>query len=171
MPGVGEITVVVPTRHEAQNIERVLMAFRPLTPDVVCELIFVDDSDDDTPDAIDRAGFGYPVPVRCLHRPPEERTGGLAGAVIAGICAATSPLVGILDADLPHPPRALARLAERMAASAEDPAPAHAVSTPMTGFFVARRDAIDFEALQPDDFKQFLDMLVRQDLRNRGVSA
>jgi dolichol-phosphate mannosyltransferase len=58
------------------------------------------------------------VPVRLVHRGPEERQGGLGGAVVAGLRHATGSWVCVMDADLQHPPAIVPRLLE--AAEADD---------------------------------------------------
>ena len=80
------------------RLERVL-------PDLPVEIIFVDDSDDDTPDAI--RAIDSSRAVYLIHRRPEERGGGLGGAVVAGMRAARAPFVCVMDADLQHPPELL----------------------------------------------------------------
>ncbi len=113
------VTIVVPTRHEGPNIDRLLAAIattdgpRPVTaveaPPPV-EVVFVDDSDDDTPAVIDAAGRRSALPVRLIHRPPGARWGGLAGAVTDGLEAARGSVVVVMDADLQHPPAAITEL-------------------------------------------------------------
>lgn len=106
------LTVVVPTRNEADNVEplvsRVASALQPL--DLPWEMLFVDDSDDLTPDRVleaERAGH----PVRLLHRPSPNRVGGLSGAVVLGFeQAAESSIVAVMDGDLQHPPEVLVDL-------------------------------------------------------------
>ncbi|WP_432993157.1 glycosyltransferase [Dactylosporangium sp. CA-233914] len=80
--------------------------------DVPAECIFVDDSDDDTPDAVRAAGAGRGDRVRLLHRPAGQRDGGLGGAVVAGIAAARAPWVIVMDGDLQHPPEAVPAIIE-----------------------------------------------------------
>ena len=80
------------------RLERVL-------PDLPVEIIFVDDSDDETPDAI--RSIDSSRAVYLIHRRPEHRDGGLGGAVVAGIRAARAPFVCVMDADLQHPPELL----------------------------------------------------------------
>ncbi len=106
-----QVTVVVPTRNEAPNIallvERLGAALRKsLGPGVAWELIFVDDSDDDTPEAI-QAQVDAGRPVQLHHRRPGCRPGGLGGAVQDGFAAARGQLVAVMDADLQHPPEIL----------------------------------------------------------------
>ena len=46
------ISVVLPTREEAENVRPLVARLERVLPDLPVEIIFVDDSDDDTPDAI-----------------------------------------------------------------------------------------------------------------------
>ena len=113
--GTLGLSIVVPTKNEAGNVAVLVdrieqaLAWLPLTH-LPAEVIFVDDSDDDTPAAIE--GITASIPVRLIHRPPGERTGGLGGAVVAGISASQAPWVCVMDADLQHPPEALQRLVQ-----------------------------------------------------------
>lgn len=107
-----DLTVVVPTRNEEANIdelvERTSASLRSLG--LEWELLFVDDSDDGTPDRVrEAAGRGYPV--RLLHRPSQERRGGLSGAVSQGFDGiADSSLLAVMDGDLQHRPEVLVGL-------------------------------------------------------------
>ncbi len=102
------VTVVVPTRNEAGNVvvltERVASALAGAPGG--WEALFVDDSDDSTPSVVaSLAASG--APVRLLHRPSGQRTGGLGGAVQEGFAAARGRVIVVMDADLQHPPEAL----------------------------------------------------------------
>ena len=99
------ISVVLPTREEADNVGPLVARLERVLPDLPLEIIFVDDSDDETPDAI--RGIESSRAVYLIHRSPDERRGGLGGAVVAGIGAARAPLVCVMDADLQHPPELL----------------------------------------------------------------
>lgn len=98
------VTVVVPTRDEAANVaplvERLTLAFAAHR--LAWEVLFVDDSDDDTPTAVCRAAEW--APVRLHHRPRGKRHGGLGGAVQDGFAAARGDILAVMDADLQHPP-------------------------------------------------------------------
>ena len=113
------VTVVVPTRNEAGNVsalfERLDAALRPLP----FEVVFVDDSDDDTPHVIAELARREPGRVRLLHRPPERRD-GLGGAVLEGLGVARAPWVCVMDGDLQHPPELVPELLERAAAGDVD---------------------------------------------------
>lgn len=105
------LSVVVPTRDEAQNVEQlVLRTAAALDPSPWSwELVLVDDSDDDTP-ARARALARDGAPVRVLHRQRGERVDGLSGAVSNGFQSAYGQLLAVMDADLQHPPELLPAL-------------------------------------------------------------
>ena len=113
--GVGAgpcvVSVVVPTRNEAPNIELLeqRLAAALASTGGGWELIFVDDSDDSTPQvaaALMRAGR----PVRLVHREKGDRRGGLGGAVQEGFKLARGTVVVVMDADLQHPPEVVPAL-------------------------------------------------------------
>jgi len=81
------------------------------------EIIFVDDSTDDTPDAIEALRGHYRPETILIHRPEQQRGDGLGGAVVRGLRAARAPWVCVMDADLQHPPELLPRM---LAATEED---------------------------------------------------
>ena len=100
-----DTTILVPTYDERGNIGELVRRLGKVLagrPDV--ELLFVDDSSDGTPDAIRDAARTSDLPVRLLHRAAEDRAGGLAGAVAAGLAAARGRYVVVMDGDLQHPP-------------------------------------------------------------------
>jgi len=105
------LTVIVPTRNEKHSIEVLLARLGPAVAPLGAELIFVDDSDDETPDVLAEQARTCPVPIRILHRPPGSRKGGLGSAVVAGARHARGDWVLVMDADLQHPPEAAAVLA------------------------------------------------------------
>jgi dolichol-phosphate mannosyltransferase len=107
-----DLTVVVPTRNEAATVDELAdRTTRALDETGLSfEILFVDDSDDGTPSAVQRARRRG-LPLRLLHRPAAERHDGLAGAVRAGFDDANgSTLLAVIDGDLQHPPEVLPRL-------------------------------------------------------------
>src|SRR6266700_1461458 len=82
--GAPRLSVVVPTRNEAHNIELLLGRLGPAVAALDAELVVVDDSDDQTCAVLAEAAMDCEVPVRLLHRSPGHRAGGLGSAVIAG---------------------------------------------------------------------------------------
>lgn len=99
----GAVTLVVPTFNESANIRELLRQIGESVPSrLPCEVVFVDDSTDDTPDVIREAAREHPFPVTVLHR--EQPEGGLGGAVVEGLRAATSEWIVVMDGDCQHPP-------------------------------------------------------------------
>jgi dolichol-phosphate mannosyltransferase len=107
----ARLTVVVPLRNEEGNVELLLDRLAPAVAPLQAEIIFVDDSDDHTPDALAVHARRCTVPVRLLHRDPDSRKGGLSSAVIAGARHALGEWVLVMDGDLQHPPETAAILA------------------------------------------------------------
>ncbi len=103
VPEPGAVTIVVPTFNESANVRQLLHRITEAVPArLPCEVVFVDDSTDDTPDVIRKAATDCPYPVTVLHR--EEAVGGLGGAVVEGVKAAASDWVVVMDGDCQHPP-------------------------------------------------------------------
>lgn len=107
-PLLPAVTVIVPTRNEAENIRPLLARLLPQLPPG-SEVLFVDDSDDDTPARVREIAAETPA-IRLIHRPPGTRDGGLGGAVLAGLRASRCDWVAVMDADLQHPPELVPRL-------------------------------------------------------------
>ncbi|WP_055492285.1 glycosyltransferase family 2 protein [Streptomyces sp. TP-A0356] len=103
VPEPGAVTIVVPTYNESGNIRELLRRITESVPArLPCEVVFVDDSTDDTPDVISREAQDCPFPVTVLHR--DEPADGLGGAVVEGMKAAGSDWIVVMDGDLQHPP-------------------------------------------------------------------
>ncbi|MQY35111.1 Undecaprenyl-phosphate 4-deoxy-4-formamido-L-arabinose transferase [Streptomyces sp. RB17] len=103
VPEPGAVTLVVPTFNESANIRQLLHRITESVPArLPCEVLFVDDSTDDTPEVIRAAAQDCPFPVAVVHR--EEPVGGLGGAVVEGLRAATSEWIVVMDGDCQHPP-------------------------------------------------------------------
>ena len=91
-------------------MSELLVRLGRLPAGVLGEVIFVDDSDDDTPAAIAYLAPSFDFQVAVVHREPGERLGGLSGAVIEGFRRARGAWLGVMDADLQHPPEVVADL-------------------------------------------------------------
>lgn len=108
-PTSPTISIIVPTRNEAANIRPLLMRLAAAMAGVAVEVFFVDDSSDDTVAEIKAAAAELALTVRWLVRPPAERD-GLSGAVVAGLQRVSGDWVGVMDADLQHPPEMMRQL-------------------------------------------------------------
>lgn len=100
-----ELSIIVPTRNESGNIFKLLESLETAFINRSIEVIFVDDSTDDTPQVVESSVNNFPnLHVKLIHRLPSQRTGGLGGAVIAGVKVAQSEFTCVMDGDLQHPP-------------------------------------------------------------------
>jgi len=104
------VSIVIPTRNEAENVERLVTRIEQATAGVSTEVVFVDDSADDTPAIVSEVSRQSPLPISLIHRPPGRRSNGLGGAVVEGMRAARGQWVVVMDADLQHPPEVFSRL-------------------------------------------------------------
>ena len=106
-----DLSIVIPTRNERDNIVPLLEALQRALHDIHVEVIFVDDSDDETPAVIEDAArtIGSSLlHIQLEHRlPGDARAGGLATAVVHGMNKAQAEYIAVLDADLQHPPEML----------------------------------------------------------------
>lgn len=104
------LSIILPTRNECANIEPLLRRLESALCGIAAEVIFVDDSTDSTPQMIRHMSDQVKLPVRLIARPPDQRKGGLGGAVVEGFCAAKGTWMCVMDADLQHPPETVVKL-------------------------------------------------------------
>jgi dolichol-phosphate mannosyltransferase len=175
-PGSLQLSVVVPTFNERDNVTTLYRKLEAALSGVAWEVIFVDDNSPDATWDVVRGLARQDSRVRCIRRIGRR---GLSGACIEGILASSAPCAAVIDADLQHDetqlPKMLALLQSGQAelvvgsryvegGSAESfnkqRAGASALATgfakrvlrvgiadPMSGFFMIRRDR--FEQLAP----------------------
>jgi dolichol-phosphate mannosyltransferase len=110
MPSVTpNVSVIVPTLNEAENIEGIIRKIIAGSGALEIEIIVVDDaSKDDTQPIVRRLSETLPVVLLARDQPKD----GLAGAVLAGARAARANVVMVIDADGSHPPEKIPELAE-----------------------------------------------------------
>jgi glycosyltransferase involved in cell wall biosynthesis len=113
VPTRPSLSIVVPTKEEADNIAPLLERLAAVAASAEIEVVFVDDSDDDTADAIRLAAGGFSAPVVLVRRNRDQRAGGLATAVVKGFERAQGTWVCVMDADLQHPPELVLDLLRR----------------------------------------------------------
>src|SRR5512143_3393454 len=87
------LSIILPTRNEAGNIHLLLSRIEGATRGIPTQVVFVDDSTDDTAQVIRELGDLFPLTTTLIVRKPEERTDGLGGAVVKGLQAAQAPWV------------------------------------------------------------------------------
>jgi dolichol-phosphate mannosyltransferase len=174
--GLPDLSVVVPTFNERDNVASLYRKLQATLKDVAWEVIFVDDNSPDKTWEVVRDLARQDSRIRCIRRVGRR---GLSGACIEGILASSAPYAAVMDADLQHDetqlPKMLAllqggqaelvvgsRYVEGGSADSFDKKRAGfsvfatgiakrvlgvAVADPMSGFFMIRRDR--FEQLAP----------------------
>jgi len=112
-----ELSIVVPTFNERDNVEKLIEHIERALPDVRWEILFIDDdSPDGTADVVRALAQAKPY-VRCLQRIGRR---GLSRAVIEGLLASSAPVVAVMDADLQHDETILPTMLDRIQHSQTD---------------------------------------------------
>ncbi|MBV9290732.1 MAG: glycosyltransferase family 2 protein [Hyphomicrobiales bacterium] len=190
------VTVVVPTYREAENIPIFIERLDALRRrnDLTLEILFMDDdSGDGSAELVAASGFDW---VKLITR-TEDR--GLSEAVVDGMRRARYPILVCMDCDLSHPPEKIPQMLLALSAglqmvigsryvtggTTDDnwgylryfvstvatllARPLTAVSDPMSGFFVLRReDFVRARDLNPVGYKIALELIVKCGFDNVG---
>jgi dolichol-phosphate mannosyltransferase len=189
LPGDVTLSLVVPTFNEAARLPELLDAILDVyrRHGLDGEIIVVDDNSPDGTGDVAEA-YSLRAPVRVIRRPGKM---GLGTAVMAGFAAARGGVLGVIDADLSHPPEVLPRLlaafeqtgADIVIASRYVPGggatnwpfgrllmsrlacflarPVTSVRDATSGFFLIAREAVRDAQIVSGGFKICLELLVR----------
>jgi dolichol-phosphate mannosyltransferase len=181
----GRVSIVIPTYNERENlqalVERIFVACNGMDIEVV---VSDDNSPDGTADLAEELGKRFPVKV--VRR---LRDRGLSKAVLDGFRNASGDILGVMDADLSHPPEKIPEMVKALekadvvvgsrmleGGGVEDwplarklistgatllARPLTGVSDPMSGFFFIRRRVIEGVVLNPMGYKILLEILVK----------
>ena len=99
-PEMPELSLIVPTYNEADNLSEFVDRVRAAMKGYSYEIIVVDD---DSPD--NTAGIAKQLAKKCpINLVVRSGERGLASAVVTGFGYAKGTVLGVLDADLQHPP-------------------------------------------------------------------
>lgn len=112
------LSIVIPTYNERDRLADLVEAlFEGYSAEGLdAELVIVDDNSPDGTGALaDELARRHRITV--IHRAGKL---GLGTAVVEGFGAASAPIVGVIDADLSHPPRALPRMLAAMQQTGAD---------------------------------------------------
>jgi len=183
------LSLVVPTYNERTRLGELVEATFAVfaAHGIEGELVIVDDgSPDGTGDLADALATRHRIQV--VHRAGKL---GLGTAVIAGFAVATGDVLGVMDADLSHPPSAIPRLLTALEKTPADMAigsryvagggvhnwpvmrqlmsrlacvlarPITPARDPTSGYFVVRRPCVEGVQIAAGGFKICLELLVR----------
>ncbi|MFN8058810.1 MAG: polyprenol monophosphomannose synthase [Vicinamibacterales bacterium] len=188
-PSTPSLSIVIPTFNErgrlTEMVEAVVAVWR--RHGIAGELIIVDDNSPDGTGALaDELSTRFPL--RVVHRRGKL---GLGTAVVAGFDAARAPILGVMDADLSHPPDLLPAMLDVMRRGDVDfvigsryvpgggcrnwsfgrlamsrlacllARPVTPVRDATSGFFLVKRDATRNVTIAAGGFKICLELLVR----------
>lgn len=182
------ISIITPTYNEANNITRLVREIGKAMKSLEYEIIVSDDdSPDKTADIAKRLSNEYPV--RVLVRKTNK---GLSPAVWNAFKIAKGEVLGVIDADLSHPPHIIPEMLSCMTNNAADlvvasrliqgggtegwPAkrkltshvatllckPLTKVKDPLSGFFFLKKEVVSDMKLQTKGYKILLEILVKQ---------
>jgi dolichol-phosphate mannosyltransferase len=109
--GPLELTVVIPTLNERDNIEPMVTRLDAVLGPIRWEAVFVDDDSTDGTAALIRAISLRDQRIRVLHRIGRR---GLASACLEGMLSSAAPFLAVVDADGQHDESLLPRMLERI---------------------------------------------------------
>jgi dolichol-phosphate mannosyltransferase len=112
-----ELTVIVPTFNERENVEILVRRVAAALDGVDWEIVFVDDDSPDSTWQRLREMAQNNRRVRLLQRIGRR---GLASAVIEGALSSSAPLIAVMDADLQHDEALLPRMLDEIKAGGLD---------------------------------------------------
>jgi dolichol-phosphate mannosyltransferase len=106
-PRAVELSIIVPTVNERENVGPLVELLAKALGEIDWEVIFVDDDSRDGTAARVREIARQDGRVRCLHRIGRR---GLSTACIEGVLASAAPYAAVMDADLQHDERLLPQM-------------------------------------------------------------
>jgi dolichol-phosphate mannosyltransferase len=97
--GAPELTIVVPTLNERDNVSRLMERIEAALDGIDWELMFVDDDSADGTAAIAKTLGRTDARIRCIRRVGRR---GLAGACLERMLASQARYVAVIDGDLQY---------------------------------------------------------------------
>ena len=111
MTGSAELSIIVPTYNERENVLELVARLKHCLGDLSWEVVFVDDdSPDGTADFVRELGL-EDGRVRCLQRIGRR---GLASACVEGMLSSAAAYFAVIDADMQHDEALLPQMLEAL---------------------------------------------------------
>jgi dolichol-phosphate mannosyltransferase len=185
------LSLIIPTFNEAKNIGALVGQIVRTLGEEAFEIVVVDDdSPDGTGKVVEQLPAGLHARVVRRHARRD-----LSQAVVEGFAAARGGILGVMDADLSHPPELIPTMLAVLRAGGADmvvasrlvpgggtedwPAsrkltsrigtllarPFTRVRDPLSGYFLLKREVIEGVRLKPRGYKICLEILVRGNAR------
>jgi len=183
------ISIVIPTYNEKENIKPLFSRLSATLKNIKSEVIIIDDnSPDRTWEEAEKSKIN--LNIRVIRRFGQR---GLSSAILRGFNAAHGDIIGVMDADLSHPPELIPKaitstkkndivVASRYIHSGKTTEwsahrrtiskiatflvkPIINITDPMSGFFFIRRDVIEKIKINTKGFKILLDIVSDQDTK------
>lgn len=190
-----KITVIIPTYNEKENLPILVESIFDVFEENLLrgEIIIVDDN---SPDGTGRIADDLSLQnnrIMVIHRKGKE---GLSSAVMEGIRYADGEIIGVMDADLSHPPDVIPKLVLPIINGESDltmatrylekeeiekwplirkitsrgatilARPLTNISDPMSGFFFFNKNILDGVILSPIGYKIMLEIVVKAKYQN-----
>ena len=186
-----EVSIVVPTYNERENLPLLVERVGKSLEMVRHELIIVDDNSPDGTGKLADELANKLTNLKALHRKEKK---GLASAVVHGLKHARAPVICVIDADLQHPPGKIPELLKEIENGADIAIASRyakkggirrwgkgrrliskgagflsrlavpqvqGLTDPLSGFFAFRREVVSGAELDPVGFKILLEVLVK----------
>ncbi|MDD1661639.1 MAG: polyprenol monophosphomannose synthase [Methanomicrobiales archaeon] len=183
-----DLTVIIPTYNEGENIEAIIRAVEGVLDGagIRGEILVVDDSSrDGTIPAVRALEAAFPN-VRLAIRTSDP---GLSQSVVEGFSLARAPVFLVMDADFSHPPELIPRFLEEIRRGADvvigsrymkgggiEAWPLRrriisagatllgrllfpGITDPVSGFFAARKEVVAGAPLRPRGYKILMEVL------------
>ena len=183
------VSIIIPTYNERENVKTLIPRIFEIfaRSGIKGEVVIVDDNSPDGTSKVAKA-MGKKYEITLVRR--KQKT-GLASAVLDGLKRARGRIIGIMDADLSHPPDAIPDLLKPILSKEADitigsryirggrikgwplkrkviskvacllAKPLINVKDPVSGFFFFRKEIVEGKQLKPSGYKIGLEIFVK----------
>jgi len=174
------ISIIIPTYNERDNIIALVKRIDHALSDYDYEIVFIDDNSSDGTAEV-AAALSPEYPVKVIVRKDKR---GLASAVVDGLRYVESEVIGVMDADLQHPPEVIPHLVRELESGQGWGLVRRIISRgaiflshlllpstrkvmdPVSGYFMLYRRVVANANLKPTGYKILLEILMEGEFQN-----